>query len=223
MTTPVASTGDTIRLLVVDDHQVFAESLARAVDYESDMVVCGVAGGVSEAVLATRHGSPDVILLDYALADGDAVEAAARIRAVDDAVRIVILTGATDAASLRRLEALGCAGILAKTDGLDAVMAAIRGAHAGSSVVSPAVDALLALSSGQGLLTDRDLEILQLVAEGLSNRQISEQLFLSLNTVRNYVQRTLEKLGAHSKLEAASRALSEGLVRLPDSAPTVTA
>lgn len=212
-----------ISVVVIDDHQVFAESLARAIDSEADMRVIGVASGVAEGVATTRRLDPDVVLLDYALSDGSGIDALSRLRSIPTRAALLILTGLTDVAAFRSSVRAGAQGILSKTDGLEVVIEAIRAARQGSEILSPSVNRVLRSWSTPTALTDRELEVLEFVALGWPNRRIAESMYLSVNTVRNYVQRTLEKLGAHSRLEAVRIAMREGLVGAPrDSFTSVT-
>lgn len=209
-----------IRVLVVDDHEVLASSLAMVLDAEDDLTTAGVATTLEQARALIGTTEPDVVLLDHRMPDGDGVAAIPGLRAVRPSVGVVVLTAsAADHVLLAAIEA-GASGFLSKTRSLSEVTAAVRAAATGESVISPELLARLLPRFGRGKvqaageLTDREREVLGLVAEGLSNAAIAERLVVSVHTVRNHIASLSAKLGAHSKLEALSIAVRQGL--LPD-------
>ncbi|MCZ7530632.1 MAG: response regulator transcription factor [Acidimicrobiia bacterium] len=208
---------------MVDDHQMFTESLVRLLGDETDVIVCGTAQTSGEAVETVRSDRPDVVLLDYQLPDADGATAARDILAVAPATRIVVLTGFADAASIHAALEAGCAGFLTKDRAASELIGAVRAAHAGESPISSDSTSML-LSQFSGAsdagfpsvgLTDREKEVLVLIGQGLSNQAIADEIFISVNTVRNHVQNVNRKLGASSKLEAASIARQRGLIARP--------
>jgi DNA-binding NarL/FixJ family response regulator len=209
-----------IRVLIVDDHEVLASSLAKTLDTEPDLLSVGVAGSLEKAFALIRTTAPDVLLLDHRLPDGDGVAAIGRLRELRPSMAIIVLTAnAAEHLMVAAIEA-GVSGFLSKTRSLGEVTSAVRAAAVGEAVISPEMLArLLPRLGGTGrvgaaALTDREREILGLIAQGLTNAAIAEQLVVSINTVRNHVANLLAKLGARSKLEALSIAIREGL--LPD-------
>lgn len=209
-----------VRVLIVDDHEVLASSLAVVLDSEDDIVTAGVAHTLEQAHAMVGSAQPDVILLDHRMPDGDGVSAIPSLRALRPGVGVVVLTAsAADHVLMAAIEA-GASGFLSKTRSLDEVTAAVRAAAAGESFISPEMLARLlprfqrAKVRGSADLTEREREVLALVAEGLSNAAIAERLVVSVHTVRNHIASLSAKLGAHSKLEALSIAVREGL--LPD-------
>ncbi|RBY90098.1 DNA-binding response regulator [Blastococcus sp. TBT05-19] len=207
-----------IRVLVVDDHQVFAGSLAHALGSEADLLVVGQAASLAEARKLITSAAPDVVLLDHRLPDGDGVTAIAGLHGLRPSAQIVVLTAtASDRVLVAAMEA-GAAGFIAKTQPLDDVVAGVRSAAQGESVVSAKLlnrllPRLRRQGGGRGAeLTEREREILDLLATGLSNADIAQQLTISVHTVRNHVANLSAKLGAHSKLEVLSIAVREGLV-----------
>lgn len=220
---PVGPGGAAIRVLVVDDHQMFTESLVRLLGDEADLIVTGTAQTSAEAVEAVRSERPDVVLLDYQLPDADGATAARDILATAPDTRIVVLTGFADSATIHAALEAGCTGFLTKDRAASELVGAVRAAHAGESPISPDSASMLlphfgaapATDGGGGGLTDREREILAFIAQGLSNQAIANQLFISVNTVRNHVQNLNRKLGASSKLEAASIAQQRGLIPRP--------
>ncbi len=212
-----------VRVLVVDDHEIFVDSLVRRLALEDDLRVVGVAGTVAAARKAAIDYEPDVVLMDFELPDGDGAQATEQVKRYSPAVKVVMLTARTDRAALVRALAAGCSGFVTKGEGADRLIAAIHHAHLGEAVTSP--DELAPLlaelrSTQRGLgatLTSREIEVLELVAAGLPNKAIGEQLYLSVHTIRNHVQRILEKLQVHSKLEAVAVGVREGVVAIPRS------
>lgn len=209
-----------VRVLVVDDHEVLAASLAHVLDDEPDFLSVGVAGTLEKARSMIRSTAPDVLLLDHRLPDGDGVAAIPELLALRPSLRVVVLTAsAADHVLVAAIEA-GASGFLSKTRSLAEVTSAVRSAATGEAVISPEMLARLLprLSRGGGRrheeLTEREREVLDLVADGLTNAAIADKLVVSVHTVRNHIANLSAKLGAHSKLEALSIAVREGL--LPD-------
>jgi DNA-binding NarL/FixJ family response regulator len=207
-----------VRVLVVDDHQMFASSLAHALQSEPDLLVVGQATSISEAQQLVASAAPDVVLLDHRLPDGDGVSAIAELRGIRSSAQIVMLTAATSDRVLVAAMEAGAAGFIAKTQRLDDVIAGVRAAAQGESVVSAKLLTRLLPrlqrqnGGGGAVLTEREREILDLLARGLSNADIAQQLTISVHTVRNHVANVSAKLGAHSKLEVLAIAVREGLV-----------
>ena len=216
--TPDGPQPSTVRVLIVDDHQMFASSLAQALQSESDLLVVGQGTSITEAQHLVASAAPDVVLLDHRLPDGDGVGAIAGLHRIRPSAKIVVLTAtASDRVLVAAMEA-GAAGFIAKTQRLDDVIEGVRAAAQGESVVSAKLLTRLLprlhRQSGGGAaeLTEREREILDLLARGLSNADIAQQLTISVHTVRNHVANLSAKLGAHSKLEVLAIAVREGLV-----------
>ncbi len=206
-----------IRVLIVDDHEVLAASLARVLDEEPDMVSVGLAQNLAQARARVTTETPDVLLLDRRLPDGDGVAAIPELRAIRPSMNIVVLTAAdSDHVLVQAIEA-GAAGFVSKTRGLGEVTAAVRAAAAGEAVISPELLSRLlpklTRSAGpEPELTRREQEVLNMLSQGLSNAAIAEQLTVSVHTVRNHIANLSSKLGAHSKLEVLSIAIRRGLL-----------
>jgi DNA-binding NarL/FixJ family response regulator len=205
-------------VLVVDDHQIVAGSIAMAIDAQDGMLCVGSAGTLEQARSMIRSAAPDVVLLDHRLPDGDGVSALPSIFEIRPGVRVVMVTAsAADQVLVDAIEA-GASGFLSKTRSLDELTAAVRAAAAGESVISPELLARLLPRMRRGApaaraeLTAREREVLVLVSEGKSNQAIADELFVSVHTVRNHVANLSAKLGAHSKLEALSLAIRAGLL-----------
>ena len=218
----VAPGGDTIRVVVIDDHRMFAESLARLLSDEPDIEVVATEGDGPTGLRAVERHRPRVVLLDNQLPGQAGVEVAREIRTVQPDTMVVMLTGAVDDRVLLAAIDAGCSGFLTKDHASSAVADAVRSAAQGEVLIPPALLARLLpqlnrAHRGVGSdLSSRELEVLELVATGASNKAIATQLSLSVNTVRNHVQQVLVKLDAHSKLEAVATAVREGIVRYPD-------
>lgn len=208
---------ETIRVLVVDDHEVLAGALAQVLSTEPDLVIAGVAGDLATARSLLSTASPDVVLLDHRLPDGDGVAALPELQALRPAARFIVLTASTADSVLVAAVEGGATGFVSKTRGLGEVTAAVRSAAGGEAVISPEMLARLLPRLHRGPsrpteLTEREREVLTLLAEGLSNAAIAERMSVSVHTVRNHLANLSAKLGAHSKLEALSIAIREGLL-----------
>ncbi|HEX9824087.1 MAG TPA: response regulator [Actinomycetota bacterium] len=207
-----------ISLLLVDDHRMFAEALTSFLAGQEDILVVGVGGTIEEGRRLTREVRPDVVLMDFSLPDGDGVEGTALVKAEYPAAKVLMLTGSPDPDTLTRALQAGCAGYLTKGGPPGQVIEAVRQVMAGESVV-PAGE-LAALLRGVGrtrrglgtTITEREGEVLQLLAEGRSTEEITDRLGVSRHTVRNHIQRLIAKLDAHSRLEAVTTAVREGIV-----------
>jgi DNA-binding NarL/FixJ family response regulator len=211
---------NSIRVLIVDDHEVLASSLAQVLDSEPDLRAVGVAGTLERATALIRTTAPDVLLLDHRLPDGDGVAAIGRLRDLRPSMAVIVLTASPAEHLMVAAVEAGVSGFLSKSRSLGEVTSAVRAAAAGEAVISPEMLARLLPrlratgGVGPATLTEREREILGLIAQGLTNAAIAEQLVVSVNTVRNHVANLLAKLGARSKLEGLSIAIREGL--LPD-------
>jgi DNA-binding NarL/FixJ family response regulator len=217
---PQGAAGEGVRVVIVDDHAVFAQALESALQAIPGIVGAGVAYSLAAGLDLVARAQPDVAVVDYRLPDGTGSDLIRGSRTAAADLRVVVLTASADeAAFLDSLEA-GCAGYVTKDRPLEEVVSAVEAAAAGELAVSPSmlgrVLPRLHREAIEGSpLTAREREILALVAEGHANKTIATKLGLRLNTVRNHVQRVLTKLGAHSKLEAVAVATRQGLLRSP--------
>lgn len=211
----------TVRVAIVDDHQMFADSLARLLADDPDIEVVGTAASADQAIGLARAARPDVVLLDQELPDGTGLDAATSILAEDPTVRVVVITGAVDDGVLQAAMATGCSGFITKDHAASEVARAVRAAAAGEVWLPPALLARLLSHRDRSRrrvgadLSPRELDVLRLLASGASTKAMAEELHLSVNTIRNHVQRVLVKLHAHSKLEAVAIGVREGIVRHP--------
>jgi DNA-binding NarL/FixJ family response regulator len=216
------------RVLIVDDHTAFCDALAMAIDLQDDLVCIGGAASLREAMATIDGNPPDVILMDVHLPDGDGIEATARIRSAAPDALILILTGHADAGILARAAAAGASGFLPKESPIATVLQSIRAVRRGAMLIDGAVLATLlermvpALApvpkpeskDDDLLLTQRERDVLQLMAEGQNSHAIAIALNISLHTCRGYQKSVMAKLDAHSQLEAVVMATRRHLVRL---------
>jgi DNA-binding NarL/FixJ family response regulator len=211
-----------IRVLVVDDHAVFCDALATILGTDPQFEVVGKGGTVGQAVTAARELQPDVVLLDVHMPDGSGVDAAAIIKKERPETQVVILTSDEEESVLRAAVQAGVTGYLSKHESADQVMRAVRGAAKGEALIAPYMLARL-LSGMQKKeltvpvtpLTARELAVLQELALGHDNEAVARALGMSPNTARTHVQNILAKLKVHSKLEAVSKGIREGWIRIP--------
>jgi len=200
------SRAGTIKVLIVDDHRMVTQAFARVVAAEADLEPVGVASDVDEAIELCQRLEPDVVLMDYQLPSGDGITCAARMKELDKPPRVLILTGACGPEQVARAVREGCDGLLMKTASADELTRAIRSVHRGDVAFSPNDLAKIITRAEQRPptfdLSSRELEVLQCLAEGQSTTAIGDTLYISVHTVRSHVRHILEKLGAHSKLEA---------------------
>lgn len=214
-----------IRVVICDDHRLVAESVALLLGAQPDIEVVAVATTVEEVLRLTASEQPHVVLMDYALPDGDGVGATARLKARHPEVQVVLLTSYVDEDVLVAAIEAGCSGYVTKARGGEELTAAVRLAAEGEALVSPDMLARLLprlRRQPRGLgadLTARERQVLALLADGASKEAIARRLVLSTNTVRNHIQNVLVKLGVHSRLEAVATATREGLLPRVESPP----
>ena len=211
-----------IKVAIVEDHAMVAEGLVAALAADPDLLVVGTAGTVRDGLAMICDTRPDVVLMDLMLPDGDGAAATVQIRATAPNARVVLITSASGHDIIGRAIDAGCSGLLSKTEPVANVRSAIHRAGAGEAVFVPEdllnlVDRLNQGSQSWATLTDRERQVLELLAEGFTTQRIAADLVLSLHTVRNHVRNVLMKLGAHTRLEAVTIALREGLIVAPQS------
>ncbi|MFE5805642.1 response regulator transcription factor [Streptomyces sp. NBC_01232] len=208
----------TIRLLLADDHPVVRAGLRAVLDTEPDFAVVAEAATAERAVELAAGEPVDVVLMDLQFGPGmHGSEATALITARPGAPRVLVLTTYdTDADILAAVEA-GASGYLLKDAPPEELAAAVRTAAAGQSALAPAVALRLMdrMRTPAEALTKRELEVLQLVADGLSNQQISKKLFLSQATVKSHLVHVYAKLGVDSRTSAVAAAATRRLIRTP--------
>ena len=209
----------TIRVLIVDDERLFAELLRVALSGASGMEVIDVVHDVQTAVRRMTELHPDVVLADYHLPDGTGSDIARTVRATLPDTSVLILTGDPSVATLSDVARSGAVGHLTKDRPFDEVVEGVRAAAIGEILFAPSELQRLLLERETRPrplepLTARELEVLQLLAEGASTSQASQRLGISTATLRAHVQAILRKLGAHSRLEAVAEAARLGVITL---------
>ena len=227
--TPSHAQGDDAeptRVLVVDDQELFRRGLTMVIGALDGIELVGEADNGKDAVDVAVRTDPDVVLLDVRMPARSGIETCAELKAVMPSVRIVMLTASDEETDLYDAIKSGASGYLLKDASIDEVAKAVRLVADGQSLISPAMAVKLLdefkqlASSGAATvtaprLTDRELEVLRLVARGSSNREIARDLFISENTVKNHVRNILEKLQLHSRMEAVMYAVREKLLDVP--------
>jgi DNA-binding NarL/FixJ family response regulator len=212
-------------VLLVDDHRLLIESLARVLALEPDMRVVGTATSVAEAREAARE-QVDVVLMDYRLPDGTGVDAMRAIKTRWPSSRVVMLTAIDDDETVLESIQAGADGYLTKDEAVDDVVATVRAAHAGATLLPRSVIIAIARRVAEArdrqaerspveALTPRELEVLRALTEGLSTPEVCDHLSITPNTLRTHVQNIMGKLHVHSKLEAVAFALRHKLVEPP--------
>lgn len=217
-----AESASPLTVLVVDDHEMVAQSIVHLLAAEPDFVPVGIACRLAAAVELVVSLSPDIVLLDDTLPGVVGTDGVTALLAASPQSQILLLTSATSPRSLTRALGAGVAGFAFKTGGIAPLVAALRACARGEGADS--VTLLPRLLSGlRGAartpghdLTDREFEIVALLAQGLSNATIAQRLQVSIHTVRNHIANVSAKLGAHSKLEILAIAVRHDLVPADD-------
>lgn len=203
-----------IRLLIVDDHLVVRIGLRSLLEVQPDMVVVGEAAGGAQAVETFARLQPDVTLMDLRMPDLSGTAATAAIRRTFPAARVLVLTTFDNDEDIFRALEAGATGFLLKdTDG-EALLRTIREVHAGNYRLPAAIASRLTQRQAAPELSPRELEVLQLIVKGRSNKEIGADLGLAENTVKNHIKMIFEKLRVADRTQAATTALQRGLAHL---------
>ncbi|MGO9080495.1 MAG: response regulator [Streptosporangiaceae bacterium] len=218
-----------IRTLIVDDHALFRRGLEMVLAAESDIELVGEASDGAEAVQKVGEVLPDIVLMDIRMPRSSGIEACRAMKDVVPSAKIVILTNSDEEEDLFEAIRAGASGYLLKDIPLDEVAGTVRAVHGGQSLINPSMAGKL-LTEFAGLarrdtddraeevpapkLTEREMQVLKLIARGMNNRDIAKELFISENTVKNHVRNILEKLQIHSRMEAVMVAVREKLIEL---------
>ncbi len=223
VTSPEAD--DAIRVMICDDHALFRRGLMMVLESEEGVEVVGEAEDGEESIRKAAELAPDVILMDVRMPRVSGIEATRAIADVVPTARILMLTVSDEEDDLYEAIKAGANGYLLKEISIEEVASAIRAVVSGQSLISPSMASKL-LNEFTSLakkaderqavptprLTERELEVLKLVAKGMSNRDIAGELYISENTVKNHVRNILEKLHLHSRMEAVVYAVREKLL-----------
>ena len=221
--------GESIRVLVADDHVLYRRGLELVLGQESDIVIVGEAGDGVEAIRRTEELLPDVVLMDVRMPRSSGIEACLAIKELAPSTKIIMLTISDEEGDLYEAVRAGANGYLIKDVPGEEIISGLRAVYAGQSLISPSMASKLLSEFALMIkkqderptapvprLTERELEVLKLVARGMANKDIARELFISENTVKNHVRNILEKLQLHSRMEAAMYAFREKILDLPD-------
>jgi DNA-binding NarL/FixJ family response regulator len=224
---PAPISDEPIRVLIVDDHALFRRGLVMVLEQEKDIDLVGEAGDGAEAVNIAQDTMPDVVLMDVRMPRRGGIEATSQIKAIAPHTKILMLTISDEEADLYDAIKAGASGYLLKEISIEEVANAIRQVHAGQSMISPSMASKLLTefatmvkktdekpAAAQPRLTEREMEVLRLVAKGRNNRDIAKELFISENTVKNHIRNILEKLHLHSRMQAVVYAVREKLLEI---------
>jgi len=213
----------TIKILITDDHPVVREGLFTMLSREHDFEVVGEARDGVEAVNKAKELNPDVVLMDLRMPEMDGVEAMRQIRSTMPDVKFIILTTYSDDEYIFSGIEAGARAYLLKDAPREELFKAIRAVYRGESLIQPVVASKLldrfselsrrTPSGGEGL-SERELEILQLMAKGAANKEISAQLNIAQSTVKTHIANIFQKLGVNDRTEAVTQALKKGIIRL---------
>jgi two-component system NarL family response regulator len=216
-----------IRVLIVDDHALFRRGLEMVLEQEPDIDVVGEAGDGAEAVAKAADLLPDIVLMDVRMPKRSGIEACLAIKDTVPSASIIMLTISDEEVDLYDAIKAGAMGYLLKEISIEEVAGAIRAVYGGQSLISPSMASKLLTEFATMIrrqddrqqlptprLTDREMEVLRLVAKGMNNRDIARELFISENTVKNHIRNILEKLQLHSRMEAVVYAVREKLLEI---------
>jgi two-component system NarL family response regulator len=204
----------TIKVLIVDDHPVVRLGLRTMLESEEKISVTGMAGSAREAMAEVQKLQPDVVLMDLRMPEMEGPEAIAALRRIQPNIRILVLTNYEEDEYIFRALQAGAMGYLLKNTPQEEIVQAVEMVHQNQRCVPPNIARRLMETIARKELSQRELEVLKLVASGLTNKEIAERLFISAKTARNHVASCLVKLGVNDRTEAATTAVRRGLIRL---------
>ena len=203
-----------ISVLIADDHSILRQGLVSLIEDRADMAVAGEASNGREAVELWKKHRPDVTLLDLRMPELDGLNAIKEIRAGDETARIIVLTTYDGDEEIYRAIQAGAKGYLLKDVPREALMDCIRRVHRGDTCVPVHLAAKLARRVSGQTLSEREINVLKLLAQGKSNKEIGSALFVSEGTVKSHLKRIFGKLGVISRTEAVANATRSGLIQL---------
>ena len=201
-------------MLIIDDHPVVRLGLQTMLESEKRIVVTGAVGSAKEGIAELEKAKPDLVLLDLRMPEMEGVEAITALRRIDPTIRVLVLTNYDEDEYVFRAIRAGAMGYLLKNTPQEEIIRAVDMVSNNERCISPDIARRLSETIGREELTQRELEVLNLAADGLTNREIAEQLFISEKTARNHVASCLLKLGADDRTEAVTTAVRRGLIRL---------
>ncbi len=216
-----------VRIALCDDHALVRSGLRRILEAEADFEVIGEVGSAKEAVALAADSQPDVFVMDLGLPDGSGIGATAEVLGVSPETQVLVLTVHDDVAYLRRAFEAGAAGYLIKEAADIELVQAVRQVSSGKQYVHPALGAALLapdvpaarLGGPGGELSDRELEVLRMIALGLTNAEIGERLFVSVRTIETHRSHIHQKLNVRTRAELVRRAREAGLLEVEPGGP----
>jgi DNA-binding NarL/FixJ family response regulator len=212
----MAELSERIRILIVDDHPVVRVGLKTMLESEGQIEVVGMASSAAEAMAEVAHSMPDLVLMDLRMPGVEGAEAITQLRQANNGIRILVLTNyESDEYILRALQA-GAMGYLLKSTPQEEILQAVELVRQDKRYIPPRIAQKLSMAVTYEELSQREHEVLTLVAQGLTNKEIAEKLSISDKTARNHVANCLLKLGANDRTEAVTTAIARGLLRISD-------
>ena len=208
------NSSEEIRIMCVDDHPLMHKGIAALIESQPDMTVVGAVSKAGDALASFEKKLPDITLMDLRLPDGNGISTMVSILEKHRDARIIILTMFEGDVEMQRALKSGASGYVLKNMPPDDLLQVIRNVHSGKKKVHPVVAANLADHLGEENLTRREIEVLQLISEGNSNKEIGRRLFISEETVKGHVKNILGKLGANDRTQSVSIALRRGIIQL---------
>jgi two-component system NarL family response regulator len=203
-----------ISVLCVDDHQIVREGIVSIIGRQSDMEVTATATNGVQAVEAFLQHAPDVTLMDLQLPVLSGLDAIRRIRSIDGEAKVIVLTTYHGDEDVYQALAAGAATYLLKEAALDDLAGVVRDVHNGKRPLPDDVRCILAVRSNYGPLTAREIEVLELIAQGLRNKEVGNALGITEETIKVHVRNIMDKLSAQDRTEAVTMALRRGIIHL---------
>lgn len=209
----MAASAEPIKVLIIDDHPVVRLGLRTLLESEEHIVVTGAAGSAKEGMQEVKKVHPDVVLMDLRMPEMEGVEAISELRRVAADIRILVLTNYDEDDYIFRALKAGAMGYILKNSPQEEIIHAVEMVHQNQSCIPPNITMRLTEAIAREELSHRELEVLKLAADGLTNKAIADRLFISAKTARNHVTSCLCKLGARDRTEAVTIAVRRGLIR----------
>ena len=213
-----------IKVMLVDDHELIREGIKQIIELESDIDVIAQVGDGREAVELARKNKPDIILLDINMPEMNGIEVLKRLRDLGIESRVIMLTIHNDREYILETMKIGAEGYVLKDSDAEGLVKAIRDVNAGKTYIQPSIASLLIENGIKNelnedlekinSLTKREYEVLTLIAEGLSNKDIADRLFISEKTVKNHVSSIFKKIGVNDRIQAAIFAFKNNIKKL---------
>src|SRR6266849_2390531 len=208
----MAKTKQQIRILMADDHAIFRDGLRKLIDGDEDITIVGEAQNGAECIKLLAKLKPDILLLDLRMPDKDGLAVLEEVNFDQTPTRVIVLTAAEDDRDVVRAMRLGARGVVLKQSATDLLVKSIHRVHAGEIWLDNRMTSEVGPRREKPLLSDREKEIVQLVAQGFRNKEIGEKLFISEQTVKNHLHNIFDKLGVSDRLELALYAIHHRLI-----------